>query len=89
MKKPKSKLSNRVRNTVLPGPLVVDYGLDRVVMPFRVSLENYYTTEFAEIELWCDDTFGNQGWRRSGVWPGYIHFEKEKYITMFLIRWPR
>lgn len=89
MKKPKPKLSKRIQNTVLPGPLVVDYSHARVVMPFRVSLIEYYTTEFAEIEQWCDETFGIQGWRRSGVFPGYIHFEKEKYVTMFLIRWPR
>jgi len=87
VKKPKPK--KKVRNTSILEPLAVAGYRGQTAMPFRVSLVEYYTTEFAEIEQWCDDTFGNQGWRRTGVFPGYIHFEKEKYVTMFLIRWPR
>jgi hypothetical protein len=54
---------------------------------YTVSLEKFYTTELAEIEKWCDQTFTS--WYRTGVWPGYIHFAEEQHVTMFLLRWAR
>jgi hypothetical protein len=55
--------------------------------PYTVSLEKFYTTELAEIEKWCDQTFTS--WYRTGVFPGYIHFAEEQHVTMFLLRWAR
>jgi hypothetical protein len=55
--------------------------------PYTVSLEKFYTTELAEIEKWCDQTFTS--WYRTGVFPGYIHFTEEQHVTLFLLRWAR
>jgi hypothetical protein len=54
---------------------------------YTVSLEKFYTSEFAAIEKWCDQTV--PGWYRTGVWPGYIHFAKAQHVTLFLIKWAR
>ena len=88
MKKPKSKRKNK------PMPadsLIVDYGLKRVIMPYKASLMHYYTREInEEIKPWCEKTFAVDTWRinvggDNGL--GCAYFEHERDLTVFLLRW--
>ena len=82
MKKPKPKKRKSTAPVAVPTILP-----DPHHRPYTVSLEKFYTTELAEIEKWCDQTFTS--WYRTGVFPGYIHFAEEQHVTMFLLRWAR
>jgi len=82
MKKPKPKKAKATTPVALPAIAArPQHHL------YTVSLEKFYTSEFAAIEKWCDQTV--PGWYRTGVFPGYIHFAEAQHVTLFLIRWPR
>lgn len=85
MKKPKAK---KPKAKIPKAALIVDYGLERVILPHKYSLGLYNNSELKLIDEWCKETFPIDSWWTTGsVWPGYIYFLKESYITMFLLRW--
>ena len=84
MKKPKKKQVKPPKDS-----LIIDYGRTRVIMPYRVSLIEYYEAELLLIDKWCEQTFKLDTWRRGGLFPGYIYFIKASDATMFLLRWGR
>ena len=91
MKKPKSK---KPKNKPIPkGAWIVDYGLQRVIMPYQASLINYYTREiYEEIQPWCEHTFEKDTWRVNATGNGGIgcaYFVHEQDLTMFLLRWAK
>jgi hypothetical protein len=67
--------------------LIVDYGTNRVEMPYRVSLENFYTKELLDMEHWCTATFKPYTWHKAFTFPGYMYFVKQSDATMFQLRW--
>ena len=81
------KLKKKIKTKVPKDSLIVDYGLDRVVMPFRTSLINYYDFEIVEMTNWCDRTFTKDTWYRGNGYPGWMYFVKESDRTMFMLRW--
>jgi len=85
MKKPKKQKPK----VITPNSLIVDYGLKRVIMPHRVSLMLFYDHELLEIDKWCQKTFATDTWKRSGIFPGYIHFVHAKDATMFTLKWAK
>jgi hypothetical protein len=85
MKKPKKKKS---KIKVIPkDALVVEYGVDRVVMPHRASLIKYYDFEILEMEKWCERTFTRDTWYRGNGYPGWMYFVRESDRTMFVLMW--
>ena len=85
MKKPKAK---KPRVKIPNDALIVDYGLKRVILPYKSPLDLYNNQELDIIDKWCDKTFPIESWRMTRtVWPGHVHFLKESYVTMFLLRW--
>ena len=87
MKKPKAK---KPKAKIPKDALIVDYGLNRVILPYKYPLDLYSNKELDIISEWCKKTFPIDSWRisRSG-WPGYIYFRKESYVTMFLLMWAK
>lgn len=86
MKKPKKKHKIKV---IPKDSLIVDYGVNRVVMPYRVSLITYYDFEIVEMTNWCERTFTRDTWFRGNGYPGWMYFIKESDKTMFIIKWGR
>jgi len=85
VKKPKAK---KPRVKIPKDSLIVDYGLNRVILPYKYPLDLYNNAELTLIDEWCKETFPIDSWWIKGFgWPGYIHFLKESYVTMFLLRW--
>lgn len=87
MKKPKNK-----KKIVKPAKtsLIVDYGLSRIIMPYRVELYKYYTVDFAKIRAWCEKTFKQDTWKfadKTGM--GWVYFIHEKDATMFRLMWSK
>ena len=87
VKKPKSK---KPKVKIPKDALIVDYGNKRVILPYKHPVDLYNNTELDTISEWCEKTFPKDEWRCSrSNWPGYMYFLKEKYLTMFLIRWAK
>ena len=86
MKKPKK---NRKIKVIPKDSLVVDYGVNRIVMPHRVSLIDYYDAEILAMGKWCERTFKKDTWYRGNGYPDWMYFVKESDATMFIIRWGR
>jgi len=87
MKKPKPK---KTKARVPKGALIVDYGLYRVILPYKHPIDLYNNKELDIICEWCDRTFPKDDWRcNRSNWPGYIYFLKESYLTMFLLMWAK
>ena len=85
MKKPKPK-----KPKIPKDALIVDYGLNRVILPYKHPIDLYNNKELDIISEWCDKTFPKDSWsiNRAG-WPGNIYFLKESYVTMFLLMWAK
>lgn len=86
MKKPKKKNKRKV---IPKTALIVDYGDDRIVLPYRACLIEYYDFEIVEMTIWCDKTFTKDTWYRGGGYPGWMYFVNERDMTMFILRWAR
>ena len=87
MKKPKPK---KPKVKIPKDALIVDYGLYRVVLPYKYPLDLYNNQELDVIGEWAKTTFPLDSWRiNRSNWPGHIYFLKESYVTMFLLRWAK
>lgn len=88
MKKPKSKKKYIPKSTA-----IVDNWQDRMSMPYRAHLINYYTSEIdQQIRPWCEHTFTPDTWIINPVGDGglgTINFVYERDLTMFLLRWAK
>lgn len=83
MKKPKKRIKKPPYEA-----LVVDYGRHRAVLPYRASVGNYTDAELEKIRVWCTKMFKFDTWRIAAInWPGYVYFEHERDLTMFLLVW--
>ena len=87
MKKPTHKPQKK--RPIPISSLIVDYGKQRVIMPYRVSMGNYYSAEIIEIHEWCARTFKVDAYYQSGVYPGYMYFVKDSDATMFRLKWSK
>ena len=58
MKKPKPK-----KPKIPKGSLIVDYGLKRVILPYKYPLDLYNNKELLIISEWCKKTFPIDSWR--------------------------
>ncbi len=85
MKKPTHK--PKKKKPIPISSLIVDYGLKRVIMPYRVSLENYYDAQINEMHAWCYKTCKPDTYYQAGGWPGYMYFVRDKDATLFRLRW--
>ena len=85
MKKSKAK---KPKVKIPKDSLIVDYGIKRVVMPFKVSLDMKTNKDINEMEDWCTTMFKPYTWRTNrNFWPGYIYFENEHDLLIFRLRW--
>ena len=85
MKKPKAK---KPRAKIPKDSLIVDYGVKRVVMPYKFSLDMKNNKDINEMEDWCTAMFKPYTWRTNrGTWPGHIYFVNEKDLFIFRLRW--
>lgn len=85
MKKSKTK---KTRVKLPKDSLIVDYGVTRVVMPYRVSLDMKANKDINEMEDWCTTMFKPYSWRTNRrVWPGYIYFVSQHDLFIFRLRW--
>lgn len=60
--------------------IVVDYGVKRVEMVYKVDQGN----NWLEKDRWCIGNFKLGEYYRCGQ---YFYFEKEKHLMWFLLRW--
>lgn len=86
MKRPKKR--HKIKK-IPKDSLIVDYGINRVVMPHRVSLIEYYDAEILAMSAWCEKTFAKDTWYRGNGYPGWMYFVKASDKTMFVIKWSR
>ena len=87
MKKPKPK---KPKAKTPKDALIVDYGLYRVVLPYKHPIDLYNNKELDIISEWCNKTFPTDSWSmHRAAWPGHIYFLKESYVTMFLLMWAK
>ena len=85
MKKPKVK---KPKVKIPKGSLIVDYGNKRVILPFKLPIDNYNNKELDVIAAWCEKTFPLDSWRMNrSNWPGHLYFLKEQDLFMFRLRW--
>jgi hypothetical protein len=85
MKKPKKKKTKLV--VANSTTIIVDDGKNKVSMPHRVSLMDYYSSDLIKVFAWCEKTYEPTTWRVSTYYPGYIYFAKASDLTMFILRW--
>ena len=60
--------------------LIVDYGIKRVKMPYKIVQGN----QWLEADRWCTKTFKFGEHQRAD---GYFYFKKQKHLMLFLLKW--
>lgn len=90
MKKPKTRLNTRAKEKPPTDSLIVDYGLRRVVLPYRYRTDMYNNKDLDLICNWCANTFPVGEWYSArNSWPGYMYFLEESYVTLFVMQWAK